>query len=154
MNMNELLTLSLVDLNARLRARKASPVELMEAVLARIDATHTDLNAVVVRRPAEVCLAEAREAEKRIARGDARPLEGIPLGVKELEPVAGLTWTECSPLFAERIADEDSVQVQRLRAAGAIVIGKTNAPEFGAPAFTKNRIYGVTRSPWNLDLSP
>jgi aspartyl-tRNA(Asn)/glutamyl-tRNA(Gln) amidotransferase subunit A len=78
----------------------------------------------------------------------------VPLGVKELEPVAGLSWTECSPLFADRVADHDSVQVTRLKAAGAIVIGKTNAPEFGAPAFTKNRLHGVTRSPWNLDLSP
>ncbi len=152
--MNELLSLSLVELTALLRARKASPVELMEAVLARIDATHDDLNAVVVRREPAACLADARAAETRIASGDSRPLEGIPLGVKELEQVAGLSWTECSPLFAERVASEDSVQVQRLRAAGAIVVGKTNAPEFGAPAFTKNRLYGTTRSPWNLELTP
>src|SRR5262249_40494442 len=59
-----------------------------------------------------------------------------------------------SPLFADRIASTDSVQVARLKAAGAIVVGKTNAPEFGAPAYTKNRLYGVTRSPWNLALSP
>ena len=59
-----------------------------------------------------------------------------------------------SPLFADRVAADDSVQVARLKAAGAIVVGKTNAPEFGAPAYTKNRIYGVTRSPWNLELTP
>jgi len=152
--MHELLSLTLVELTARLRARQASPVELMQAVLARIDATHDALNAVVVRRDPEVCLAEARAAEQRIARGDMRPLEGVPLGVKELEPVAGLSWTECSPLFADRIAATDSVQVERLKAAGAIVVGKTNAPEFGAPAYTKNRLYGVTRSPWNLELTP
>jgi aspartyl-tRNA(Asn)/glutamyl-tRNA(Gln) amidotransferase subunit A len=74
--------------------------------------------------------------------------------VKELEPVAGMPWSECSPLFADRVADHDSVQVQRLKAAGAIVVGKTNAPEFGAPAFTRNRLHGVTRSPWHLDLTP
>jgi aspartyl-tRNA(Asn)/glutamyl-tRNA(Gln) amidotransferase subunit A len=151
---NELLTLSLVELTERLRARQASPVELMQAVWSRIDATHADLNAVVVRRDPEACLAEARAAEQRYAHGAARPLEGVPLGVKELEPVAGLSWTECSPLFADRIADHDSLQVQRLKAAGAIVVGKTNAPEFGAPAFTRNRIHGVTRSPWNLELTP
>ena len=152
--MNELLTLSLVELTERLRARAVSPVELMETVLSRIDATHDDLNAVVVRRDPALCLAEAREAERRILGGDARPLEGVPLGVKELEPVAGLSWTECSPLFGDRVARHDSIQVQRLKAAGAIVVGKTNAPEFGAPAYTKNRLYGVTRSPWNLDLTP
>ncbi|HZR84015.1 MAG TPA: amidase family protein [Candidatus Binatia bacterium] len=152
--MNELLELSLVDLVGRIRGRKASPVELMEAVLARVDETHRALNAVVVRRDPDACMADARAAEARIARGEARPLEGIPLGVKELEPVAGLPWTECSPIFAERVAAHDSVQVERLRAAGAIVIGKTNSPEFGAPAFTKNRLHGVTRSPWNLALSP
>jgi aspartyl-tRNA(Asn)/glutamyl-tRNA(Gln) amidotransferase subunit A len=152
--MNELLTLSLIDLVDRLRQRTASPVELMEAVLARIDETHADLNAVVIRRDPEACLAEAKLAEERIARGEGRPLEGVPLGVKELEPVAGMEWTECSPLFADRVATEDSVQVERLKAAGAIVVGKTNAPEFGAPAFSKNRIHGATRSPWNLGLTP
>ena len=152
--MNELLNLSLVELTERLRARRVSPVELMGAVLARIDETHADLNAVIVRRDPEECLAEARAAEERYGRGEARPLEGIPLGVKELEPAVGLPWTECSMLFADRVATTDSLQVERLRAAGAIVVGKTNAPEFGAPAYTKNRIYGVTRSPWNLELTP
>jgi Asp-tRNA(Asn)/Glu-tRNA(Gln) amidotransferase A subunit family amidase len=75
--MHELLSLTLVELTARLRARQASPVELMQAVLARIDETHDALNAVVVRRDPEVCLAEARAAEQRIARGAMRPLEGV-----------------------------------------------------------------------------
>ena len=126
----------------------------MQAVLARIDETNPDLNAVCSRRDPDDCLAEARAAESRIARGEARPLEGIPLGVKELEHATGLPATEASPLFAERVAADDSIQVSRLKAAGAIVVGKTNAPEFGAPAYTKNRIYGVTRSPWNLELTP
>ncbi len=152
--MHELLSLSLVELTERLHARAASPVELMQAVLARIDATHADINAVVLRRDPGQCLADARAAEQRIAAGAARPLEGVPLGVKELEPVAGMAWTECSPLFAGRVAEADSVQVQRLRAAGAIVVGKTNAPEFGAPAYTRNRLHGTTRSPWDLALTP
>jgi aspartyl-tRNA(Asn)/glutamyl-tRNA(Gln) amidotransferase subunit A len=151
---NELLALSLVELSERLRSRSVSPVELMNVVLARIDETHDALNAVVLRRDPALCLAEARAAEQRYVKGDARPLEGIPLGVKELEPVAGMPWSECSMLFAERVADYDSIQVERLKAAGAIVVGKTNAPEFGAPAYTKNRLHGVTRSPWNLALSP
>jgi aspartyl-tRNA(Asn)/glutamyl-tRNA(Gln) amidotransferase subunit A len=152
--MHELLTLTLTELCATLRARKASPVELMEAVLARIDAANPDLNAVCSQREQEDCLRDAREAERRLVRGEARPLEGIPLGVKELENAAGLVSSEGSLLFKDRVARHDSVQVARLKAAGAIVVGKTNAPEFGAPAFTKNLVYGVTRSPWNQDLTP
>lgn len=152
--MNELLSLTLIELTGRLHAREVSPVEVMRAVLERIDATNDKLNAVVARRDPDDCLADARAAEERLGRGEARPLEGVPLGVKELEPAAGLRWTECSPLFADRLAERDSVQVARLKTAGAIVIGKTNAPEFGAPAFTRNRVYGVTRSPWSLERTP
>ncbi len=149
-----LLTLTLTELCETLHARRASPVELMEATLARIDETNPDLNAVCSRRDPAACLDDARAAEARIARGDGRPLEGIPLGVKELEDTVGLPATEASSLFADRVAERDSVQVGRLKAAGAIVVGKTNAPEFGAPAYTKNRLYGVTRSPWNPTLTP
>jgi aspartyl-tRNA(Asn)/glutamyl-tRNA(Gln) amidotransferase subunit A len=152
--MNELLALPLTDLAARLRARKASPVELMEAVLARIEATNADLNAFVALHPREKLLADARDAEARLARGEARPLEGIPLGVKDLEDAAGLPNTQGSLLFAGRVSGHDTTQVARLRAAGAIVIGKTNAPEFGATAITKNLVYGVTRSPWSLAVTP
>ncbi|HJW69569.1 MAG TPA: amidase family protein, partial [Candidatus Binatia bacterium] len=154
MAVHELLTLTLTELCETLRRKRASPVDVMQAVLARIDETNPDLNAVCSRRDPDDCLADARAAEARITRGEARPLEGIPLGVKELEHAAGLPATEASPLFADRIAADDSIQVSRLKAAGAIVVGKTNAPEFGAPAYTKNRLYGVTRSPWNLELSP
>jgi aspartyl-tRNA(Asn)/glutamyl-tRNA(Gln) amidotransferase subunit A len=152
--MHELLRLTLVELCDALHARRASPVEVMEAVLRRIDETTPDLNAVCTRRDPDACLADARAAEARLARGEGRPLEGIPLGVKEMEPVAGLAWTECSPLFADRVATHDSTQVTRLKAAGAIVVGKTNAPEFAAPAFTKNRLFGITRSPWDLARTP
>jgi Asp-tRNA(Asn)/Glu-tRNA(Gln) amidotransferase A subunit family amidase len=154
MAIHELLTQTLTELADTLRSRRASPVELMEAVLARIDETNPALNAVCSRRDPDACLAESRAAEERIARGEGRPLEGIPLGVKELEQAEGLPWTEASPVFRDRVAEEDSLQVARLKSAGAIVVGKTNAPEFGAPAYTKNRLYGVTRSPWNLALTP
>jgi Asp-tRNA(Asn)/Glu-tRNA(Gln) amidotransferase A subunit family amidase len=152
--MNELLSLPLTELAARLRERKASPVELMEAVLARIEATNADLNAFVALHPREKLLAEARTAEARIARGEARSLEGIPLGVKDLEDTVGLPNTQGSLLFEGRISTQDTTQVARLRAAGAIAVGKTNAPEFGATAITKNLVYGVTRSPWDLDVTP
>jgi aspartyl-tRNA(Asn)/glutamyl-tRNA(Gln) amidotransferase subunit A len=152
--MHELLELTLVELTERLRARKASPVELMDATLARIDATHGDLNAVVAMRDREVLRRDARAAEERIVRGDARPLEGVPLGVKDLEDAEGLVTSHGSLPFRDEVARRDSTQVARLKAAGAIVVGKTNAPEFGYTAITKNLVYGTTRSPWNLERTP
>src|SRR5512139_2477637 len=153
-SMNELLGMTLMELTQALRARKASPLELMRATLARVDATHADLNAVVARRDPEELLRDARTAEARITRSEARPLEGIPLGVEDLEDAEGLVTSQGSLPFRDRVATRDSTQVQRLRAAGAIVLGKTNAPEFGYTAITKNLVYGVTRSPWNLERSP
>jgi Asp-tRNA(Asn)/Glu-tRNA(Gln) amidotransferase A subunit family amidase len=150
----ELLALSLTELVSRIRARRLSPVELMQAVLARVDAANPELNAIVALREREALLADAHAAEARAARGEARPLEGIPLGVKDLEHAEGLPNSEGSLLFAGRISGHDTTQVRRLRAAGAILLGKTNAPEFGHTALTKNRVYGVTHSPWNAELTP
>ena len=152
--MNEVLGLALVELSEGLRARRWSSVELMEAVLDRIDEANPDLNAVVALRDPEALYADARAADARVARGEARPLEGIPLGVKDLEDAEGLVTSEGSLPFRENLAVRDSTQVARLRAAGAIVVGKTNAPEFGYTAITKNLVHGVTRSPWNLERTP
>jgi aspartyl-tRNA(Asn)/glutamyl-tRNA(Gln) amidotransferase subunit A len=151
---HELLALSLTDLVGRLRARRASPVELMEAVLSAIDAMNPKLGAFVALRDRERLLADARTAEARIARGEARPLEGVPLGVKDLEDVAGLPTSHGSRIFAGHVAEHTDTQVQRLEAAGAIVLGKTNAPEFGHTAITKNLVHGVTRSPWDPERTP
>ncbi|MBW2142242.1 MAG: amidase, partial [Deltaproteobacteria bacterium] len=152
--MNELLGFSLVELTEILKKRKASPLELMAAVLSRIDETNTDLNAVVAMRDREALLADAAEAEDRTMNGDARPLEGIPFGVKDLEDVQGLVTSMGSLPFRDQVAEHDSTQVARLRAAGAIVVGKTNTPEFGFGAITKNLVFGATRSPWNLERTP
>lgn len=152
--MHPLLGLTLIELTETLRRRQASPVELMETVLARIDETHADLNAVVAMRDRGALLQDARAAEARIQRGEARPLEGVPLGVKDLEDAEGLVTSQGSLPFRNQIAKRDSTQVARLRAAGAIVLGKTNAPEFGHTAITKNLVYGITRSPWNLERTP
>jgi aspartyl-tRNA(Asn)/glutamyl-tRNA(Gln) amidotransferase subunit A len=152
--MDELLTLSLTDLAERLRTRSASPAELLEAVLDRIAATQGELNAFTALRDREALRADAAAAEVRIARGEARPLEGIPLGVKDLEAVAGLPHVHGSRIYADRIARHTEVHVERLQAAGAIVVGKTNTPEFGYTAITRNLVYGVTRSPWDLTRTP
>ena len=152
--MSELLQMTLVELCDALRSKKASPVDLMKATLARVDETHDHLNAIVSRRDTDDLLSDARQAEARIAKGEARPLEGIPLGVKDLEDVEGLVTSHGSLPFKDHVAKEDSTQVARLKAAGAIAFGKTNAPEFGYTAITKNLVYGVTRSPWNPEHTP
>lgn len=152
--MNELLSLPLIELAQQLRARQASAVELMTAVLDRVDETHAALNALVARRDREALLTDARAADARLERGEGRTLEGIPFGVKDLEDAAGLVTSMGSLLFRDDVAKCDSTQVARLRAAGAIVVGKTNAPEFGFTAISKNLLYGTTRSPWNLERTP
>lgn len=152
--MSDLLRLPLTEVTALLARRELSPVELMQATLDRIDAVDGKLGAFVAMRDRDALLADSRAAEARIQRGEARPLEGVPLGVKDLEDAAGLVTTHGCKLFAENVAQRDSIQVERLRAAGAIVVGKTNAPEFGATAITKNLLFGESRNPWNVERSP
>ena len=146
--------LSLLELTERIQAGEISPVESLEASFARIEAFNPTLNAFV-----HLCrgraMGEARSQEQRLAAGEVvGPLAGVPLGVKDLEDVAGLPTSFGSTAFRDHVAGEDSVQVARLRAAGAIVIGKTNTPEFGYTGFTKNRVFGVTRNPWNPERTP
>ena len=152
--MSDPLRLSLVEVTGALRARQLSAVELMSAVFRRLDERNAELNAVVAMYDRELLLAQARDADARIARGAAGPLEGVPLGVKDLEDCAGLITSHGSIPYKDNLATHDSVQVARLRGAGAIPIGKTNAPEFGHTAVTKNLIFGVTRNPWNTALTP
>ncbi len=149
-----LLLQSAEDLAALIRRRQLSPVELMEASLARIDELNPRLNAFV-QLDAERALAEARSQTERQARGaDLGPLGGLPLGVKELENAEGFRTTAGSRAFVDRWAARDDVHVARLRAAGAICVGKTNSPEFGYTAFTTNDVFGTTRNPWNLERTP
>jgi aspartyl-tRNA(Asn)/glutamyl-tRNA(Gln) amidotransferase subunit A len=152
--MNDPLELTLTELSSAIHSRRLSPVELMAATLARIDATHERLNAVVTRRDEEGLMADARAAEARVSQGQARPLEGIPFGVKDLEDAAGLVTSHGSLPYRDALATHDSIQVERLKRAGAIVVGKTNSPEFGHTAITKNLVFGLTRSPWHPDVSP
>jgi aspartyl-tRNA(Asn)/glutamyl-tRNA(Gln) amidotransferase subunit A len=152
--MSELLAAPLTEIAELLARRALSPVELVRAALARIAATNPKLGAFVALREEEELLAEARRAEERIGAGRGRPLEGIPFGVKDLEDVAGLVTSHGSLPFRANRAERSSVQVERLLAAGAIAVGKTNTPEFGYTAITKNLLFGVTRNPWNLERTP
>jgi len=146
--------LPLIELVALIQRRALSPVEVLRGYLDRIERFNGELNAVVTLDAAGA-LAAARAAEARLMRGeDLGPLGGVPFGVKDLEDVAGMRTTFGSPLFADNIATRDSINVARLRAAGAYPIGKTNTPEFGAYMQTSNAVFGATRNPWNLDRTP
>ena len=135
------------------RARKVSPLEVMRAVLARIDRVNPTLNAyVTVAR--ESALRAARAATAALKKG-ARlgPLHGVPVSIKDLIPTKGIRTTWGSKVFEHHVPDEDAVTLERLKAAGAIVVGKTNTPEFGAGGNTFNAIFGATRNPWNPALT-
>ena len=145
---------SLAELVGELKSSQLSARSLMEGTLGRLDATHGHLNAFTFRAEPDDLFAQSEQSDARIATGEGRPLEGIPLGVKDLEDVAGMPTSKGSRLFEGQIAETDSTQVERLRGAGAIVVGKTNTPEFGFTAISKNLPFGTTRSPWNLERTP
>lgn len=140
----------------RIRSKDVSPVEVMRATLERIERLNPALNALVSMRAADALLADAQLVEDRLLRGESvGPLAGLPLGVKDLEDAVGLPNTHGSLLFQDAPHPQrDTIQVERLKRAGAIVLGKTNTPEGGYTAFTSNRIYGTTRNPWNLERTP
>lgn len=152
--MTELWKLSAFELARRVQAGEVSPVASIQASLARIDAVNPALNAFV-HVCADRALEEARVQERALLAGESvGPMAGVPLGVKDLEDVGGLPTSFGSLAFRDHMATEDSVQVARLRAAGAIVVGKTNTPEFGYTGFTKNRVFGISRNPWDPERTP
>ena len=132
----------------RVALRELSPVEVIEEALARVTALNPRLNAIVTRNPR--ALDDARALERRLAAGDAvGPLAGVPVGIKDVTQVAGLRTTFGSPLYRDHVPAEDAEVVQRLRAADAIILGKTNTPEFAAGGNTWNDVFGRTRNPWD-----
>ena len=146
--------LSARELVRLIGTKKISPLDLMKETLKRIDAVNPMLNAFVSLR-AEEALDQARAMTEQLASGTKpRPLEGIPIGVKDLEDVKGMVTSFGSIPYKNNVAKSDSIQVARLKEAGAIVVGKTNTPEFGFTGFTKNLLYGVTRNPWNIERTP
>jgi Asp-tRNA(Asn)/Glu-tRNA(Gln) amidotransferase A subunit family amidase len=142
------------EIAAAVRSRTLSPVEVMRATLAHLERVNPSLNAFVALR-AEAALEDARALEARVAHGeDPGRLAGVPFAVKDEEDLGGLPTTYGSAPWRTSVAAHDSTQVARARAAGAIPIGKTNLPEFGSTAFTKNHVFGTTRNPWNLARTP
>jgi Asp-tRNA(Asn)/Glu-tRNA(Gln) amidotransferase A subunit family amidase len=138
----------------RLIGRKAlSPVELLESCLGRIEAVNGAVNAFVAL-DTDRARAAARGAEEAVMRGgEFGPLHGLPVGIKDLEEVAGLRTTYGSPIFRDFVPDADCGMVARLRRAGAVILGKTNTPEFGAGANTRNAVYGATGNPFDPQRS-
>jgi len=145
--------LAATDARALIGAKKLSPVELLESCINRIEALDHAVNALVAR-DFERARAAARAAEKAVLRGEALgALHGLPVGIKDLEDTAGLRTTYGSPLFRDHVPAADDRTVAALRAAGAIVIGKTNTPEWGAGANTRNAVYGATGNPFDPQKS-
>jgi amidase len=135
------------------RARKVSPLEVMQAVLARIDQVNPRVNAYVTLAR-ESALRAARAATAALRQGVALPpLHGVPVSIKDNTPTQGIRTTWGSRIFEHHVPEEDALIVERLKAAGAIVVGKTNTPEFGAGANTFNAVFGATRNPWNPALT-
>ena len=142
------------ELHRLYRTRKASPLEVMQAVLARVDAVNPRLNAIVTLAR-ESALKEARSATAALKKKGAKlgPLHGVPVTIKDLTHTKGIRTTWGSKVFEHNVPTEDSLIVERLKAAGAIVLGKTNTPEFGAGGNTFNAVFGATRNPWNPALT-
>jgi Asp-tRNA(Asn)/Glu-tRNA(Gln) amidotransferase A subunit family amidase len=142
--MTEACELSATEARALIGAKKLSPVELLESCLARIEQVNPAVNAIVARDDVRA-RREAKAAEDAVMRGDTLPaLHGLPVGIKDLEETEGLRTTWGSPIFRDYVPDHDAGMVARVRAAGGIVIGKTNVPEFGLGANSRNVVYGVT----------
>lgn len=135
-------------------AREISPVEVVNAVLDRIEDINPRLNAIVTP-DREGARRAAAESERRWRDNEARgPLDGVPLTVKDNIPVRGMRTTWGSRLFADYVPPEDELPVARLRAQGMAILGKTNVPEFTLQGYTDNPLFGPTRNPWDIRLTP
>ncbi len=153
MSGHELCYLSAGEALARFAAKTLSPVELMQAVVARCEEVNPKLNAFTYTF-FERALAQAHEAEKKYAKGEARALEGLPLAVKDFHSVAGEITTLGSKIFEHNRPERTAPTVARLMDAGAIMHCRTTTPEFAHSPVTRTPLWGVTRNPWNLDYTP
>jgi len=153
LNTEELCFKSAREIRSLIGRKEISPRETLEAFISRIETVNPKVNAfctLAFDQAREV----AKKAEEKISAGEAiGPLHGVPVAIKDLTPTAGIRTTYGSKIFEDYIPDEDGLIVERLKSAGAIVIGKTNTPEFGAGANTYNAVFGATRNPWDPRLT-
>lgn len=147
------LTASASSLREALLTQRFSAMNLLEATFARIDALNPALNAIVTQDRA-AARAMAVDSDRRLAAGAARALEGLPITIKDAFDVAGLPSSGGLPAYKDRIPAEDAAAVARLRAAGAVILGKTLVPVFSGDFQSYNPAHGVTSNPWNLAYSP
>jgi len=153
MNSDELCWTPARELARLIRVKDVSPVEVVDAALDRIARVNSKINAYCTVT-ADQARAAARRAEEAVIRGEPRgPLHGVPYSLKDLTPTAGIRTTMGSVIFEHNVPQEDAILVERLRGAGAILLGKTNTPEFGCKPFTDNRLFGATANPWSLERS-
>jgi len=144
-----LVTLSAHDLIRLYQTRELSPVEVTTAVLNRIDRLDPQITAFITVTP-ELAISLAHDAERAYANGDAGLLAGVPLSIKDLTPTKGIRTTKGSLLHKDTIPDEDAPFMERVYRSGAVIIGKTNTPEFGWKGDSGNRVVGPTHNPWGL----
>ena len=145
----DLCWLPALELAAFVREKKVSPVEATDAALAQIERVNPTLNAYCAVT-AEEARDAAQAAEVAVMTGEELgPLHGVPVSVKDLVFMRRVPTTGGSRLFADHVPEEDAVAVERLKGAGAIILGKTNTPEFGHKGITDNPLFGITRNPWN-----
>lgn len=144
----DLCFLPAAEMVSAVKKKKLSPVEIVDALLARIEKVNPKVNAYCTVVP-EMAREAAKKAEAAVMRkGRLGPLHGVPVSIKDLTPTAGIRTTWGSKIFEHFVPDEDALVVQRLKSAGAIVMGKTNTPEFGAGGNTYNQVFGFTQNPW------
>jgi aspartyl-tRNA(Asn)/glutamyl-tRNA(Gln) amidotransferase subunit A len=139
------------ELRDLIASKQVSPVEVTELYFSRIDSLDSKLNSYLTLAQDEAMVG-ARAAEQAVVRGDALgPLHGLPISIKDLEMTRGIRTTSGSLAYKDRVPNEDSIVVERVRGAGAIILGKTNTPEFGLLGMTENRLGDHCRNPWNTD---
>lgn len=154
MSYQEICNMDALSIAKAVREKRLSPIDVVEASLARMDALEPRLHAFCTPTP-ELARARAKELERDIAAGkDVGPLAGVPIGIKDLISTKGIATTSGSIAYRDFVPDEDDVVVERLVAAGAVILGKTNVPEFGYSGVGHNPIFETTRNPWNLDMTP
>lgn len=150
MSLNEIIFMQAHELTERIRSKELAVAEVMDAHLTRIEQVNPKVNAIVTFMP-DRAMEQARKADKALARGEsAGALYGLPVAHKDLAMTKGIKTTLGSPIFKDFIPDHDQLIVERLKKAGAITVGKTNTPEFGAGSQTYNEVFGETLNPYDL----
>lgn len=150
---NEICRMDALTLARQIKDKQLSALEVTDAVLRRMDVLEPHIHAFCTPTP-DVARAAARAVDARLARGeDAGVLGGVPIGIKDLVATKDIKTVMGSKLYEDFVPDEDDIVVERLKAAGAVIIGKTNVPEFGYSGVGHNPVFDTTRNPWNLDMT-